>query len=359
MTYQTEILARFAGEKVERTLFLPDLTLWYDWHTKRGTLPERWRDHSLPQIAWAMGAPAWLPIAPYRVETPGVDVEMIENQGERVVRTKTSVGTLVARWSLGPDGDWWQVEYPVKVADDLGAVLQVAKSRTYVLEPDILTEAEREVGDDGVVAIEIPRRPYSDVLHEFLGWSDGLLFLRHPVIEEINAILEAKLQRFVDDVAQLPGSVVFSPDNLDGQFVSPRAFGRYLADSYCETVRTLRQHGKHLLIHIGGPIRHLVQPLMQAGVAGFEGVAGPPQGDLSLAEARQLAGPELVLWGGIPQDYLSSTHDLNVFEQAVTAVAGEAQADTRVILGIADRVPVNAELGRLQAIPGLVDQAQS
>jgi hypothetical protein len=359
MTYRNEILARFAGEGIKRTLFLPDLTLWYDWHIKRRTLPQQWKGFALPQIARAMGVPVWLPIVPYRVETPGVEIEMIESQGERVVRTKTSIGTLIARWSLGPDGDWWQVEYPVKAAEDLEAVLQLVNSRTYILNADALVEAERAVGDDGVVAIEIPRRPYSDVLHEFLGWSDGLLFLNDPTIEEIISILETKLQRFVGAVAQLPGRVVFSPDNLDGQFVSPRAFGRYLAESYRKTARTLAGHEKRLLIHVGGPIRHLVHPLTQAGVAGLEGIAGPPQGDLSLSETRQIVGPDMVLWGGIPQDYLLDTHELVVFEQAVTAAVGEAKGDTRVMLGVADRVPVNAELSRLQAIPELVDQIQS
>jgi len=38
---------------------------------------------------------------------------------------------------------------------------------------------------------------------------------------------------------------------------------------------------------------------------------------------------------------------------AVT-VAREAAGDRRTILGVADRVPVDADLGRLEAIPALV-----
>jgi hypothetical protein len=268
---------------------------------------------------------------------------------------------LVARWTVGPDGDWWQAEYPVKSREDLAAVLELVHARSYSLDTHELTRLEALVGDDGVLAIEIPRRPYSDLLHEFLGWGEGLLLLRseRSVIREINDVLETKLRRLVQDVARLSGAVILSPDNLDGQFVSPKAFQSYLADSYRLTAETLHQHGKHLVVHIGGPIRHIIASLAAAGVDAIEGVAGPPQSDLSLTEAREMVGPDLALWGGIPQDFLLETHDPQVLKTAVTHAVREAERDARMILGVADRVPVGAELGRLEAIPSLVEQAVS
>jgi hypothetical protein len=38
----------------------------------------------------------------------------------------------------------------------------------------------------------------------------------------------------------------------------------------------------------------------------------------------------------------------------VAQAVREARGDGRTILGVADRVPVDAELGRLETIPGLV-----
>ena len=43
------------------------------------------------------------------------------------------------------------------------------------------------------------------------------------------------------------------------------------------------------------------------------------------------------------------------FETAVASAAQEAAGDGRIILGVADRVPVDADLGRLEAIPGLIE----
>ncbi len=356
MISKEKILARFSGEGDGRPLYLPDLTLWYDWHRSRDTLPSGWEAFSLPQVARNMGAPVWWVARPWRVETPSsVEIVRTEEDGKRIVRSQTSSGTLVARWTLmGTDGDWWQTEYPVKTKEDLATALELIDGRTYVLDSSKLARLEAMVGEDGVMAIEIPRRPYSDVLHELLGWSEGLLLLSEPAVEDIIAILESKLQALVRAVAELPGHLVLAPDNLDGQFIPPAVFKAHLADSYRLTAEALHQQGKYLVVHVGGPIRHLLVPLAQAGVDGVEGVCGPPQGDVTLAEAREIAGPGLTLWGGIPQDFVHDTHDREEFEAAVVSAAQEAAGDGRMILGVADRVPVDADLGRLEAIPDLI-----
>jgi hypothetical protein len=359
MTLKADILDRLLGQADQQPFFLPDLTLWYAWHQRRGTLPAGWEDYSLPQVARALGAPIWLVARPWRVETPGVAIDTTEKDGKRVIHSETSAGTMVARWTLGPAGDWWQTEYPVKTKADLAAALELVQARAYVLDGDDLTRLEATVGEEGVLAIEIPRRPYSDLLHEFLGWSEGLFLVDEPTVDEIVATLESKLQDLVHAVAGLPGHVVLSPDNLDGQFIPPPTFQTYLADSYRVTADVLHQHKKHLVVHVGGPIRHLLSPLAEAGVDGIEGIAGPPQGDVSLAQAREIAGPDITLWGGIPQDFLLDTHDRGRFEAVVVQAAQEAKGDSRMILGVADRVPVDAELCRLEAIASLATDGGS
>jgi hypothetical protein len=197
------------------------------------------------------------------------------------------------------------------------------------------------------------------VFLEWLGWSDGLMlfFDAQDLVEEIVGVLEAQVQALVEQVAALPGDLVVSPDNLDAQFISPAFFKRYLANSYRRSADTLHAAGKSLLVGTGGPIRKLVTLLAAAGVDGLEGVSGPPQSDATLAEARQLAGPGFTLWGGIPQDALVADFDYGQFEQIVAQAAREAGNDRHSILGIADRVPVNADVERLRSIPALIQQA--
>jgi hypothetical protein len=350
-------LARFSGEGGEEPLYLPDLSLWYKWHRSQETLPVEWQMWSLPDVARAMGVPVWLPIQPWLLELDGVQVTTTETESERQMEIETQAGRLQTRWSLGPDGDWWRVEYPVKSKEDLPAALELVKARSYSLDDTAVERTRSMVGEDGLLALELPRRPFSELLHEILGWSDGLALLDEPMVLEMLIALEGRLQSLVHEIAALPGHVVLAPDNLDGQFISPRTFERRLRDSYRLTARMLQRNEKHLVVHVGGPARHLLAPLLEAGADGVEGVAGPPQGNSSLAQAREIAGPDLLLWGGIPQDYLIEARTQEEFEAAVSEVVAQARGDGRIILGVADRVPVQAELDRLQSLPALIDRA--
>ncbi len=353
MTPKADILRRLRGDTTNPPLYLPNLTLWYNWHSEHGTLPAAWLGWTLPQIARSLGAPAWLAARPYRIDWGSVEVQQAATSSERVIRYRTLAGALTERWTLGPDGDWWETEYPVKTPDDLRLLLHVAANRQYVVDTTKLEQLQREVGDDGVVALELPRRPFSQIFLEWLGWSDGLLlfFDAQDLVEEIIAVLEDQVQSLVEQIAGLPGHVIVSPDNLDAQFISPVFFKRYLAASYRRTAELLHAHDKFLLAGTGGPIRKLLAPLAAAGVDGIEGVSGPSQSDSTLAEARLLAGPAFTLWGGIPQDALLPDFDQDQFEAIVAQAAREASADPRAILGVADVVPIHADLARLQALP--------
>ena len=125
-----------------------------------------------------------------------------------------------------------------------------------------------------------------------------------PMLLEMLGLLEEKLAALTAQIAGLPGDVLLAPDNLDGQYISPRVFREQMAESYRRTADAAHAQDKRLVVHAGGPVRRLLPLLAAAGVDVVEGVAPPPQSDATLAEARAAAGPDLILWGGIPQDLL-------------------------------------------------------
>lgn len=350
MTLREALLARFSGTASDRPLFVPDLTVWYERHRPQEPLPE---------VAGALGAPIWLPTQLWEIETPGVEVTTAREGDERTIRYDTSAGTLIARWKRGPAGDWWQIEYPVKSEEHLEAALEVVESRQYVLASVPLSDLRTKVGDGGIIALELPKRPYSELLHDILGWSDGLLLLGEPAVQKMLTLLESKLQHLVELIADLPGEIVLSPDNLDAQFISPGAFDRHLSGSYRRTSEVLRDYDKHLIVHVGGPIKRLLDSLAATGVDAIQGICGPPQSDAPLSEARRIVGPEVTLWGGIPQDVLLETTSQSQFEAAVAQAVAESAGDERIILGVADRVPADADMERLRAVPELVEKQSS
>jgi hypothetical protein len=356
MSLRTQILSRFSSDVPalqESPVLLLDLTLWHKWHAGRGSLPAGW--NSVIEAAKALGTAAWAPFKPWRAEYDGVEVTTEETEEQRNIVYRAGGRTLLARWTRGPDGDWWQTEYPVKTPEDLQSAVQIAAARRYVLDAAGLDEWQTAVGDDGIAPLELPMRPYSDILHTMVGWGYGLTLLQGEgkhLVARILASLEGAAARLAEELVQLPGDLLLAPDNLDGQYISPRAFNEYLAPSYTATVDLARRCGRRLVVHLGGPGRRLIPLLAQSGVDSIEGIAGPPQSDADLAEAREVAGPGITLWGGIPQDLLVAEHDEAEFEAAVRQAVAHARADAsgRSIVGVADRVPVGAELNRLRRL---------
>ncbi len=328
--------------------FLLDLTLWHSWHAEHGTIPDIWKGKDPRSICGSLGVPAWDTVKPWRVELPGVIVHDTREPAERTIVWEAGDGTLTSRWTLGPDGDWWHTEYPVKAASDLKTALAVARARRYVLAP-----AAAEYAPDGELpALELPLRPWSDLFHSFLGWSEGLMILMEEplAVREISLALESAFARLVREIVTLPGRIIFSPDNLDGQFVTPEAFAENLSPSYRLTTDAAHAQGKALVVHVGGPVRRLLPGLADCGIDCVEGICGAPQGDTSLAEARTACGPHIALWGGIPQDFLLADHTDEEFVHAAEAAFDQAEIDPGAIVGVADRVPVNAVPHRLETL---------
>lgn len=335
--------------------FVPDLTLWHRWHASRGTLPGAWKGMGMPDVAHALGVPAWLPVRPWRLALDGAAAETSESASERVVRWIAGGTVLRSRWVIGPDGDWWQAEYPVKSADDLPAALALVEARRYAIDEPALAATRSAAGSNDLVAIELPMRPYAELLHAFRGWTEGLMILldRPEAVQRLLDALEAGLQDLVGRVAAIPGDLVLSPDNLDGSFIPSAAFEQHLAPSYRCTCEALHAAGKRLAVHVGGMCRGLLPGLAGAGVDAIEGISGTPQSDATIAEARALSGSGVTLWGGVAQDALLPTTDEQAFERAARTALAEARENGPTVLGVADRVPVQAVPQRLATITGM------
>ena len=320
-----------------------DLGLWYSRNTERGSLPGRYHTWSLQDIYNDLGLVPWIIKRPWSVSYDGIGYSETRNSASRTRNWQTPEGSLTARWELGPDGDWWQTEYPVKEAADLALVARVIQSMRYELRSNLPEGASDEV-------IELPLRPYPELLHTFLGWSEGLVIALEEaeIIAGLVDLMEDKHAALVQDLLGLPQTAFLSPDNLDANFISPGIFENYMAAGYRKTTEALHAAGQTLTVHLGGCSRSLLAALAACGVDCLEGICGPPQGDASIAESRVLAGAGPLLWGGLAQDYLLPSCTEEDFRSAVSTALEEVQADGGSILGVADRVPLDAVFGRIE-----------
>lgn len=356
MSVTEAFLARFRGQDAGAPLFVPDLQEWYRRNSEPSPAGSVGVRQSILYEAQALQVPLWKIHRTWIRDTGEVTVRTSDQDASVTTVIEAPSGVVTSRWNVGPDGDYWQVEYPAKTVEDLPAIREYAEALRYQVSLEELATVTRMVGDDGVVAVELPAHGFQTVLLEFLGFSDGLMLLAEAP-EEVGAIARAfsrARKKLVEELAGVANPVFYSPDNLDGQFVSPGLFETYLAEDYRQTVAAVESAGKYLVVHAGGPIGSLAQPLAAGGVHCVAGIAGPPQADLDLAAARTALGESIVLWGGIPQDFLLPETPLADLEAAATAAVECARDDPRIIIGIADHVPPEMERSRLQRVVELV-----
>ena len=341
-----------AGQDIRLLL---DLSLWYQWNQERGSLPDRWKGMDLRGICADLRIPFWNVVRAYRTEyAPGAREEIILEDTAKIRRWETKLGSIEGRWTRGPDGDWWQTEYPVKSVEDIPIALEAARARTYAIaDPGTPARTSDAKDSPTITALELPMHPYSEVLHSFLGWTEGF-YIQSDAPDEIGeliAVLEDKRLDLAKRLAAHPmgqaASCFLSPDNLDGRFISPNTFSGELSPGYAALGSIAHGADKALVVHAGGTLAGLLPLLAEAGVDCVEGVAPTPQGDTALAEARSLSGPGMILWGGIPQDFLLPSSSEADFEAALERTLSEVQADHSLIAGVADRVPPDAIEERL------------
>jgi len=364
MTQKDRIIQLFNNQPAEPAspLFLPDLIIWHTWHSRQGTLPDGFRELSLEDTCRKLGVPVWNTCRPWTIESGEVEVKHFREKGKRVTQYNYGEKTLSSVWTKGPDGDWWQTEYPVKSVKDLEVIRAYVEGRSFRIREEEFAAMFERTGDDGITAPQLPSRAFSWLMLEMLGWSEGLMVLMdgEKEIGELVALAESQIRDFSRSMAKLLGkygSVIFlSPDNLDGMFVSPAYFEQYLAEGYAAVSRILHEYDSFLMVHGGGPLGRILEQIGRSGIDCIAGICGPPQGDTTLKEAREKTGGNTILWGGIPQDYLIDVTPGDVFEKNTREIIRTFSADPSAILGIADHVSIDTDVARLKSTVEIINE---
>ncbi|TFG59616.1 MAG: hypothetical protein E4H36_13470 [Spirochaetales bacterium] len=305
------------------------------------------------EICRYFGVPAWKPVKAWTRKSGSVAVEESGTPQERAVRYRVGHKEFTAKWILGPDGDWWQSEYPVKTAEDLTLFRALTEEESIIPAPDLLAAAVTMLGESGVPALQLPSKPFARLLLEMVGYSEGLFILMEGE-DELPGMMKAAEERYAGQVKAVVEACrgiagvrfAYSPDNLDASFISSAHFEAYMLEGYRAAADILHGEGYIHTVHAGGPVGSLLDLVKDSGIDCIAGICGPPQGDTPLPEARRKAGPDLVLWGGLAQDFFMPSVEEDDF---ITALAkAETESDSRCIIGIADHVPVEASLERIK-----------
>lgn len=175
-------------------------------------------------------------------------------------------------------------------------------------------------------------------------------------VREFVEAVNATNLRILDAIIDGPFRVLIISDNMDGNVQTPDLYNRYTRSYYSEVARRLHEKGKFLAVHVDGEMRGCLGNLRESGVDCIDAATPAPMFDLTPEEAREEAGPDLILSGGIPPTVFSNTATDAAFEKSVRDWLALKELSPRLILAAGDQVPPDAPWERIARLPELVAQ---
>ena len=331
MTPKERVLTAIRGQRADRVPF----TAYYE----AGIIPlgeyeRRLRSDGMTMIKWC---PLWTS------ECPNVQWETTrycEDGQARIRETmKTPVGEVSASYIPGMAyGTTRVVEYFIKGPDDYRVVQFMVEDAVYRPDYEPYHKLARQLGDDGVVMCNIGYSPFQRMWIEFMG-TERLCLDLVDCRSQFDALYEAILARQKECwqfVADSPAELIEYGGNITGDVIGPDRFRRYHMPVYNEFAAMLHAKGKLLSVHMDGMLAALKDVIAETDIDIVEALTPPPDGDLTLAEARA-AWRDKIIWINFP----SSLHIAGP-ERICDSVDGllrEAAPGDRFLIGITENVP--------------------
>ena len=371
MTQRERLMAVFEKQPKDALPYYLDMGFWAAVAKSENDpgLPKKYANLDWPyldiyrDIGW--GIRQDLISEPYTVSHSHVEVERKheKNVDGYVVKTETfwhtPAGTLHEVHEYSPDTHTWQIrEYAVKNPSDIDILCLIHEDMKVAADCEPQAALIQRVGGQGVVSSRPQRStPFSRLMTQWLGMERTCYAVYDYPDKLARAIdaMSASDDPIYDIIGEAPAPLVIFDDNITGELVSPAIFERYYVPYYRKRARQLHARGKYIYVHVDGKFRDILPLMAGSEVDCVQAITPAPVCDVPVEELRALAGPDVIIWGGIPAVFLSRIYPEHVFREAARACIELYRDDPRFVLGVEDQVPPDADIARLDFVRELID----
>ncbi len=390
MTHKQRLLAAARGETPDTLPYAPRFDLWFNANSYRGTLPERHRHRrSVEEIARAEGwaihkvIPELLEAERpeenvyrglglyglkengYRVKFgPGVEIRVIKsrqgNEESTLVEYHTAKGMVSTNEVVNEEmrqagvSITWMKEHAIKRVEDYDILAEVF--RHVIIEPDYdrYDRWRSFIGEDGVATMmgTFSASPIQHIQRDFL---DATEFFFHyndhqKEMRRLAESMEGVYDQILRVVGDSPAEVVLWGANYDDMITYPPYFEKELSPWLRKASAYLAARGKLLVCHTDGENQGLIDVIAESGMHIAEAVCCAPMTKVPLETYydRWCRSGKLTILGGIPQSLLSpATATEEEFQGYLDHFFRAVAPGARIIVGVADTTPPNADFDRL------------
>ena len=360
MNFRQRLLAVLSGERPDVMPWFADLSYWTHAQRLRGALPPEYEGdegfvklHADHHVGYYLGyAAVWS-----------------HSHDNVTVATDTEGAITTTRWQT-PVGEIWgqtqflpetassaHTEWPVTSPHDLRVVRYIADSTQTTPTYERFEHLKQLAGEQGYPTILPPRSPVSQMLAQWTG-AVHLSYLAADAPEELERTLQA-LGRAADGayeaILQADTPYVELGDNLSGEVVTS-LFERYQFDYYVRRIEQVHSVGIKIGTHLDGTIRGILPLLVETGLDFVESITPEPTGDVAVEHLRDLAGPDIILFGGIPGAMFAPPFTADDMRRQVELILEHHWESGKFILGVADQVPPNGDMGLVRLVGELCEE---
>ena len=216
--------------------------------------------------------------------------------------THLATQTLRRRTEMQPGtGHTWAVEHLCKTPEEAESLLSVSWTPAN-WRPEELEAFEERLGDRGLVWLNVPS-PLLVVCRLFDPEEFLVLIRTHStLIRELMDLAAARIGEILAGVISQGGSAVIrfgGAEHATPPLASPNDFDELVVHYDAPLVRLCKEAGRRVAVHCHGHLRHALERFVEMGVDQIDPVETEPDGDITLEEAREIAGDAITLTGNI------------------------------------------------------------
>ena len=331
MTIRERLNEFWAGRAPDRIPY----TIYYgEWYRANGGSedPAPW------QAMFDAGLGVTQHVGTVRQTVDGVRHETVNSERDGLpVRRQfqhTDVGSISAEWVNN-----WHAEYWLKTADDYRVMTHIVQRTHLEAAYDAYLQVDTEGEPWRIPLAAFGRTPIQTILVDLVGLENfGIhtVTLLEPMMALYDALLERCRER-AQLVAAGPGRFVSVLENFTAETLGPKRFADWILPVYEELFPILHEAGKVVGTHYDGQVGCCRDEINRAPLDLIESFTPPPEGDLTVAEARA-AFPDKLLWSNLNVALYDLPHD-ELAQTVIDRVADGAPDGRRLAFEVSEQWP--------------------
>ncbi|MBO3804170.1 MAG: hypothetical protein JTT11_09960 [Candidatus Brockarchaeota archaeon] len=324
MNIKERILAVLHGEKPDKVPFLP-----YDNLIPRGELERTLRNKEMGFCVRC---------GTYWTEQPNVKVETSVKGNVVTTTYETPAGKVSTAYKahLGRGVESQQLHGMIRTEADYDAAIYMVDDTVFHSEYENYHNAVLDLGCDGIVRGSGIEPPYYESVWFYwpniASWVVAQYKQKHEFQKLLRA-LERRTERLLPVIIDSPAEFV-SFGGVSGHY-GPTQYERYDLPFYQKYVPILKAKGKICSAHAhSSDLKFLKHLIGQTGLDVIEAFTPPPIGNLSVSEAREVWGEDVVIWVNFPETVFWSGPE-ETRRYAVELLKSDAPGD-RLVIGMTE-----------------------